>query len=309
MTTHSCPIVFFGDPGDLWSFDWLKLLLSTTRGLDYKFFTDPDTAPTFSRSIVVTNNSVAYSYIRRIDQEQKKFGVILLSDETISEDMFYLESKNCIFAARTYVNPQYHEHPKVFTFGLGYKSGFKCAQKSIADKRFAWSFAGSLKAHRGSAINEFCMILKPFNITVFDKFNDPKNLTSAEYAKILADSIFVPAPQGGASNDSFRIYEALEAGSIPVVMNNAFSQNFKPSYWHYVFPGTQKFPFICEDSWINASFRAYTLLTGSDKTTESLDLDYEELEKIQSECQTFWQYYKKLWQQKFKTNIEKLLAV
>jgi hypothetical protein len=42
-------------------------------------------------------------------------------------------------------------------------------------------------------------------------------VSPAEYAKYMLNSIFTPCPKG-RSLDTFRLYEAMEAGSIPVRM-------------------------------------------------------------------------------------------
>lgn len=61
-----------------------------------------------------------------------------------------------------------------------------------------------------------------------------------DYLDIFAKSKIVLCPSGVESPDSFRVYEALEAGCIPVV--DAFSTNFKtPGFWKYLF-GETPFP-------------------------------------------------------------------
>ena len=64
-----------------------------------------------------------------------------------------------------------------------------------------------------------------------------------EYIKILAQTKIAPCPSGVESPDSFRLYEALEAGCLPVV--DAFSTNNKtPGFWHYLFGEELPFPII-----------------------------------------------------------------
>ena len=40
--------------------------------------------------------------------------------------------------------------------------------------------------------------------------------------KKIWKSIFVPCPRGNSSPDTFRLYEALEAGSIPIVERDEY---------------------------------------------------------------------------------------
>jgi hypothetical protein len=153
-----------------------------------------------------------------------------------------------------------------------------------------WSFAGSLKSDRTSMIAAWSSLM-PFQLNIFKNFNDPLNLTAAEYADLLSKSIFVPAPQGGANIDSFRIYEALEAGSIPVVTNNGRTTEMYPSYWHFVFQGESTLPFISENSWEEAAI----------KMNAACELN--KIDEMQQNCATFWQKWKNNWKTTFKYKI------
>jgi len=62
----------------------------------------------------------------------------------------------------------------------------------------------------------------------------------------MADTKVVPCPSGGDCPDTFRLYEALEAGCVPVVDSHA-SRNLVPGFWDFLFPGG--FPFPVVDTW------------------------------------------------------------
>jgi hypothetical protein len=51
----------------------------------------------------------------------------------------------------------------------------------------------------------------------FDEWKDPASLKKSEYLAALANSIFVPCPDGN-NPETFRFYEALQAGCIPLVV-------------------------------------------------------------------------------------------
>ena len=64
-----------------------------------------------------------------------------------------------------------------------------------------------------------------------------------DYIDILSKTKIAPCPSGVESPDSFRLYEALEAGCLPVV--DAFSTNNKsPGFWHYLFGEELPFPVV-----------------------------------------------------------------
>lgn len=63
------------------------------------------------------------------------------------------------------------------------------------------------------------------------------------YLGIMAESKIVLCPSGVETPDTFRLYEALEAGCLPVV--DAFATNNQSTgFWNYLFKGTLPFPVI-----------------------------------------------------------------
>jgi hypothetical protein len=49
------------------------------------------------------------------------------------------------------------------------------------------------------------------------RWDDPNGFSTRDYADGLANSVFALCPRGNNSVDCFRVYEALEAGAIPIV--------------------------------------------------------------------------------------------
>lgn len=66
-----------------------------------------------------------------------------------------------------------------------------------------------------------------------------------DYWRALADSKVVVAPSGPCSPDSFRVYEALEAGAIPIADNLAPGDHESQNFWQRVFDDV---PFPTVDS-------------------------------------------------------------
>ncbi len=64
-----------------------------------------------------------------------------------------------------------------------------------------------------------------------------------DYLKMMASSKIVLCPSGIESPDNFRLYEALEAGCMPVV--DAFSTKHQaPGFWQYLFAENPPFPIV-----------------------------------------------------------------
>lgn len=67
-----------------------------------------------------------------------------------------------------------------------------------------------------------------------------------EYLQIMAHSKVVLCPSGIETPDSFRLYEALETGCMPIV--DAFAtRNQSPGFWSYLFDENVPFPIV--DYW------------------------------------------------------------
>ena len=93
----------------------------------------------------------------------------------------------------------------------------------IFKKPYVWSFMGQVKNKptRERMLLELQKLNYPNFLHITEKWGDENQIDVKEYKKILSDSIFCPCPSGwGGANglkDCFRLYEALEAGSIPIV--------------------------------------------------------------------------------------------
>lgn len=72
-------------------------------------------------------------------------------------------------------------------------------------------------------------------VHITEEWNDKNQIKISEYKQILKDSVFVPCPSGWGGaiglKDCFRLYETLEAGSIPIVEKDDYK------YFDSFFPG------------------------------------------------------------------------
>lgn len=291
-------VVFIEENESRHGADWIRHLIPWHRfhQLSKK---EAETADLYKNCVVVTHTSAGFAYLKRLTESAINHAVVLLSDETLSEPMDYLDSPYCQFVARNYVHPLVVSHPKVLTFPLGWVNGFYQYthefRKNPASKRSnVWSFAGSLKADRQVAIGEMAKLM-PFQLNIFEFFHDPNHLTPENYAFNLSNSKFAIAPMGGCNIDSFRIYEALQCGSIPVVMDQHQGFNIHPNYWHAIFRQEAPMPFVVASTWAEAA----------DKV--KLILDEGRVDEVQDQCVSFWDRWKEHFRHHFTENIEKLL--
>jgi hypothetical protein len=299
MSRSDINIVWLDVNLDKWEQDWLLYLLENQYD---KFFVTNrfNDLPVDKPTVVVANHAINYRrYLDELRQNNKKYGVVLLSDENLYERMEYLHDPNCVFVARNYFNPEYLKHPKVFTFGLGYKKNFIAKKDSptFNERGLVWSFAGSFHDDfRKNAVQKF-KHLEPNKTHSVSGFNAADGLGTEEYVAMLEDSKFALCPRGQVNNDCFRLYEALEAGSIPVALSFAEHMQVRPSYWHAVFYGESNMPFVVADSWEEAAEKVKGII------------EQNRGQEVQAQCQEFWTRWKLNWKAMFEDKIKFLKSV
>jgi hypothetical protein len=101
---------------------------------------------------------------------------------------------------------------------------------------------------------------------------------------------------GHINMDTFRLYEALEAGSIPVTLKSAPHLNAQPSYWHCIFAGLGEIPFVVAENWNDALLKVKLLL------------ESDRLDETGRACTEFWNTAKQAWGARMTVELENFLA-
>lgn len=277
----------------LFEIDWLSYLFSDTKGQIEVFFNASE-VKTDKDTVLICNHAVPYrEVLDKLRYNGKKYVLVSLSDENLIDPCEWLHDPHCIKSFRNYIHPALIKHPKVTTFGLGYKRELQNYIKSIKVERDTiWCFAGTPHGERASMLSLF-KDLAPNKTHCCSGFGAKDGLETQEYARILKQSKYALCPPGQDSMDSFRLYEALEAGCIPVTLK--YSNQFKiyPSYWHGIFYGEYELPFIMEESWEDCVNKVKTI-------SES-----EFLNK-QKECNTLWNKWKNVWKHEISKSCSNL---
>lgn len=108
-------------------------------------------------------------------------------------------------------------------------------ENGMSAKSQDWFFAGQVTHDSRRKCVEALKDLPDGKLVGSEGF--AQGLPYPEYIQNLCRSKIIPCPEGYASPDSFRLYEALEAGCIPIVRNKAF--------WTLMF-GEVPFPVVNE---------------------------------------------------------------
>ena len=277
-----------------WEGDWLRYLLGPDFSNQIEN-ADPAADIGSHDCLLITNYQANYRpMIHRLIAHDRRFAVILLSDEHLQDPTEYIDDPHCAFVARNYVHPANYQHPRMLNFGLGYRAGFNVNQNSVrpsTSREYVWNFMGSIHcADRALAIQSFADVGPNF-LHRTRHFNSPDYLSVDQYREVMEQSQFTLCPRGHTNIDSFRICEALEAGSIPVVLNHAPHFVAMPSYWHFLFMGDHRFPFVIATSWDDA------------KRQVREHMEAGRVDDVQAQCRSFWQRWKSTWKTRLRSRL------
>jgi GR25 family glycosyltransferase involved in LPS biosynthesis len=149
--------------------------------------------------------------------------LIHLSDEKMNDDIQLYGHPAVHLVLRNYIRSdipaQYCD--KVITLPLGYVNGrsMKGKYKKSSDRTYAWSFIGSVdKEGRIDMVRDLTPF-EPNHLKLLSTWAHPTSETAKEFTDILEDSKFIPCPKG-INFETFRLYEALEAGCIPICISS-----------------------------------------------------------------------------------------
>jgi len=230
--------------------------------------------------LIIIDSSVEnkIDFYNKLKTTCSKIILFHLGDETSIHDLTQVYDK-CNYVLRSFCSNKYFKNEKVKCIPIGYKSGIKDQQ--IRNRKYKWAFTGTPhKSSRHDLLFQFNSI-KPFFCHKTEKFN--KKIISVEkMSKILSTTIFIPCPNGFYHPETYRLYEALQCGCIPIV-----EDTYK--YYDRLFPGN---PFIKVGKWIDAK----PIIN---------DWNENDIAKKKTECITWWKNYKIDLQKLIKNEIRK----
>lgn len=219
--------------------------------------------------------------------------VIVTSDEASLFDIDKLQHPNMKIWEQT---PRVHKYQNVDRyFGvLLPPDSAKMIKDHKSDKIYDWSFMGqNSHTRREQCIEQLTSLQDKYpNNYLLETAGFLKGIDRESYYDILAKTKITICPSGVISPDSFRLYEALEAGCVPIADDISPSYNSK-GYWNMVLGDNLPFPII----------ENYNDLP---KVIENV---LEHYEVIQRTTAVWWQNYKKYINYTLYSNIEELSGV
>lgn len=269
--------------------EFYGFLFRRHKGIHARIIEDRNLSlPPMQNSIIVFNRSVEYNhYLTRYARFGIPFVAVMLSDEYLRDNRQFFRHRMCRLTFRSHYDPKLSQDSRVFTIPLGWRDNMNIdsfvASTGFSNRPYDWSFVGDpYKSDRQRALSQLSRIWPDAcAFTHFFKgFNSPDGFSPISYAEVLLKSKFVLCPRGWVNLETFRVYEALEAGAIPITLSFTRWQPERPSYWIRVFGEDP--PFIHKTTWKEAILEA-----------KRISQDSEEYNRLHNKCTSFWRRYKK----------------
>ena len=221
------------------------------------------------------------TYFNYLHAKNVQFKVLHLSDEFGIDDISFYSLPNCKGIVRNYVRKDIINMVHVITVPLGYH--YKAVNtKAFADRKLVWSFHGTDWFNRKDQLNNLFDIL-PHNCHLTPNWHHPTMTKEDKYLSTLSDSKFCPILRGN-NIETFRMYECLEAGTIPIYVRTEGDDGF----WEVI---SKKLGLVKLSSWENAIEFIKTLLSDTNRA-----------EIYRQELITCWTS----WKNEIKSSIQKL---
>jgi GR25 family glycosyltransferase involved in LPS biosynthesis len=162
-----------------------------------------------------------------LQQNNINFKVLHLSDEYINDPIDFYTYSNCKCVVRNYIRSDVPNLPHILTIPLGYHyKGIN--KKALYDRKLIWSFHGTNWFNRQEYISHILNI-SPHKCQLNDKWDDPNQSKEDYYLDTLENSKFCPILRGN-NYETFRLYEALEVGTIPIYVRSSGDDLF----WQFI---------------------------------------------------------------------------
>lgn len=201
-------------PFDLYERKWLEFVFG--RKIECKPYRMGDNPPADNAWYMVQRPySEEWSNLFYLWNEKGvSFRVLHLSDEFISDTITFYSLPRCKAVVRNYLRDDLPRMDHILTIPLGYHHKSTDPQKTWEERHLLWSFHGTDWFHRGKQLSAFSEFV-PNSCRLLPSWNHATMTGEQDYLKLLNDTKFCPILKGN-HYETFRLYEALEAGALPI---------------------------------------------------------------------------------------------
>ena len=248
-------IGFETDSSQWYEFGWWKTLFDGKVGMTVESIAEgalPDDAPiVFLQRPHVDK---ARAELARWSAAGKKFYCLHLSDEYASDAIDFYDLPGCLGVVRNYVRGDLPAKALVVPLGPHWAVPGGVPHTHTPRPPFrelTWSFIGTGWKGRKEKLALLNGVTGDNKCVFMDDWNSPKMLGREETLAVLLNSWFVPCP-GGQNAETFRVYEALEAGAVPILVKEEGMEKYLEELG-------KKLPILVATDWNHAANLMHTL--------------------------------------------------
>lgn len=199
-------------------------------------------------AVVVLPARAQVDYIDIFNEELKRLNSVLIfivGDEEASFPVDKISHQNSII----YMMSAVEKFPNTRPFINGYPPQIRKHISDNTDKTTAFFFSGQITHERRKVFAE--ALRKRTDGVLIETEGFTQGVPHEEYYTGLAEAKVAPCPSGPKTPDTFRLYEALELGCVPIADHKTITNDSTREYWTHMFEEEPPFPVITEDTQIN----------------------------------------------------------
>lgn len=245
----------------------------------YEFeFYEVSQLPEADSAIVVIPARSHYQVADRINAELKKIKKVILFLMGDEEAVFPIEKIKHEAIQIWVQNPKPKKHDQYNKLGCGYPPDIKNFTQ-YPDKIEDWFFAGQITHDRRRQMLEALKDVGNGSILPTKGFT--QGFKQSDYYYKLSNAKVAPCPSGPETPDTFRLFEALELGCVPIADTQTSKENWS-GFWQWLFEQDVPFPIL----------EHYEQLKGY------IEESAQKYPVLNNHCQAWWIRYKSLLRQK-----------
>ncbi len=187
-------------------------------------------------------------------QHNVQLTALHLSDEHGRDDISWYALPSVKQVIRNYARPDLAAYgDKIKLIPLGFANGRSSkhlpSPPAFEERAQLWCFAGS--ADRPGRLEALTKLhaAGPYEEHVKNAWSAPHKVEGPEYIAMLRRAKFVPCFRGSSALESYRLYEALEHGAIPIYVADESNHGLKDEYTSVL----EKHPLLAFPSWDKAA--------------------------------------------------------
>lgn len=241
--TAAIPVVWLREPRLCWDQEMVhRLLHGALWQMPYRFAHHvAKTAPVIDSGIVVV--PARYCSPSEVNDEIAGWDwaiVILTSDEESTFDHSELSHPAMRLWVQTPRPGRDYGDARLFGYGFPPDTPEMLAA-APADKTIEWCFAGQV-THRRRQECIAALSVTPGDGVLLKTAGFTQGIERRDYLAAMAKAKVAPCPSGPATHDSFRLWEALEAGCLPIA--DSLTPDGRDGYWEMLIGDDAPFPLI-----------------------------------------------------------------